>query len=153
MTSSASASAGMALGDVKEVASILASPQRLSASIRAIFAAVGMNRASIWNPSRGPTSWMNSRFPAPVMGPLSKNTFGAQFGKGGLGDAGPFQHGLRVRAQGRGAAAHLARRETQLGHDARGFGRLAIREAGFKDHVPRPVVGILRDVAGVVDAA
>ena len=57
ITASASASAGTALGETNDVTSILWRPLSDSASTTAIFCSVGMNRGSIWNPSRVTTSW------------------------------------------------------------------------------------------------
>ena len=58
ITSSASRRLGMALGEVKEVTSILARPVWDRRSIRAILSSVGMKEASIWKPSRVATSWI-----------------------------------------------------------------------------------------------
>ncbi len=57
ITASASASAGTALGDTKDVTSILCSPVSDRRSTSAIFSSVGMKRGSIWKPSRVTTSW------------------------------------------------------------------------------------------------
>src|SRR3546814_6782043 len=77
-----SASAGMALGEVNDVTSILASPVRLKPLIRSIFCSVGTKRDSIWNPSRTETSWMYSRWPlAFCMSCPSNHAIGAQPGK------------------------------------------------------------------------
>src|SRR5579871_2848969 len=63
ITLSASARAGIALGDTKEVTSIFARPVRDSRLTSSIFCAVGMNFGSIWKPSRTATSWMYRRLP------------------------------------------------------------------------------------------
>ncbi|MNE77731.1 hypothetical protein D3C80_1740720 [compost metagenome] len=62
ITASASRSAGIALGEVNEVTSILAKPHRLSVSIIEILSAVSMKVASFWKPSRVATSCINRRF-------------------------------------------------------------------------------------------
>ena len=65
ITAPASASAGIALGEVKLVTSMRAKPQSDSASMKAILSSVGTMRASICKPSRGPTSLI-SRTGEPV---------------------------------------------------------------------------------------
>src|SRR5690606_16331385 len=58
---SASRRLGMALGEVKEVTSIFASPVCERRSISAILSAVGTKSGSIWKPSRVATSWIYRR--------------------------------------------------------------------------------------------
>ena len=65
ITISASFSAGMAVDEVNEVTSILATPVADSALHSAILSAVGTNAASICRPSRRPTSCRWMRRPAP----------------------------------------------------------------------------------------
>ncbi|MNT98458.1 hypothetical protein D3C72_2410450 [compost metagenome] len=48
------------MGDVKDVASILANPLWDNALMKAILSCVSMNCFSFWKPSRGATSWMYS---------------------------------------------------------------------------------------------
>ena len=55
-TSSASRIWGIARGPMKETISIVGKPQPASASMRRTLSAVAMNWASIWKPSRAPTS-------------------------------------------------------------------------------------------------
>ena len=56
MTSSASRSAGMALGDTKDVTSMRGTPVAESRSTTSTLRSVGIQSGSIWNPSRVPTS-------------------------------------------------------------------------------------------------
>ena len=56
ISSSASASCGIALGDTKLVASISRRPASASRSMKRSFASVAIGAASFWSPSRGPTS-------------------------------------------------------------------------------------------------
>ena len=56
MTSAASRSWGIALGDTNEVTSMRGNPAAASRFTTSIFWSVGMNSGSIWNPSRVPTS-------------------------------------------------------------------------------------------------
>src|SRR3984957_17035257 len=70
-TSSASAMPGTAFGLTKETIWIWSIPVCASASISAIFRAVGMAPFSNWNPSRGPSSLMCTRFGKSLMTPRS----------------------------------------------------------------------------------
>ena len=56
-TSLASASAGTAFAETKDVTSILCRPVRASWFTTSIFVAVGTNAFSIWKPSRTATSF------------------------------------------------------------------------------------------------
>ncbi|MPM88873.1 hypothetical protein SDC9_135977 [bioreactor metagenome] len=120
ITASASASAGMALGEVNDVTSILASPVRLKPLIRSIFCSVGTKRDSIWNPSRTETSWMYSRWPlAFCMSCPSNHAIGAQSGELVGINAQGGQHFLRVRAELGADPFRAPGSRAQLGHDAR----------------------------------
>ena len=61
MTSTASARAGIALGEVKLVTSMRAKPQSDKASVKATLSSVGTRAFSICRPSRGPTSLISMR--------------------------------------------------------------------------------------------
>src|ERR1700675_4343328 len=61
MTASASRRFGTALGETKDVASILARPVADSRSISSILRSVGTQSGSICKPSRATTSWMKMR--------------------------------------------------------------------------------------------
>ena len=63
-TASASASCGTARGLTKDVTCMCRMPLAKSALATAILRAVGMKAASLWNPSRGPTSQMVMRAPS-----------------------------------------------------------------------------------------
>src|SRR5688500_20382010 len=57
MSSSASASWGMAFGETKLVASISRNPASATSSMKRSFASVEIGADSFWSPSRGPTSY------------------------------------------------------------------------------------------------
>src|ERR1700730_13825879 len=66
-TSSASAQPGTMRGLTNEAAWIWCSPVSASASINLILSAVPIGPGSIWNPSRGPSSWISTCFGRSVM--------------------------------------------------------------------------------------